>query len=369
MKHHLYPHSTTFSPDPETVVSFDLEGRLVSLFRKGMVYKRDLASGVHLRHQEQGRQRKVLTPQEAGQVFEEVHALVQTHLPDLPEELQIRLQHIKTPDQLFSERERFLQVYRPISILPPDQYLSVVLQATEGCTWNKCTFCNFYADRPFKVKTPEEFREHVQAVKAFLGQGVLLRKSIFLADGNALALSVTRLKDMLRASRDAFPALPIASFIDVFTGSRHSVQEWQELRALGLGRVFIGMESGHDGVLEFINKPGNRQDLLAFVQELKTAGLQVGLILMVGVGGHELRMPHREATFEVLSKMPLDGKDLIYLSPFVEHPGFTYAEKRAEAGFTPMTEPEVETELTFWATALRARGLKAARYDIREFLY
>ncbi|WP_189004829.1 radical SAM protein [Deinococcus roseus] len=369
MKHHLYPHSTTFSPDPQTVLSFDLEGRLISVFLQGTVYKRDLSSGVHVRYQQQGRQREKLSGEEARQFYSKVQDLLLRHQDDFPAELSARLKSVYGPEQLMQEKERFLHVYRPISILPPDQYLAVVLQATEGCTWNKCTFCNFYADRPFKVKTPLEFQAHVQDVKNFLGQGVLLRRSVFLADGNALALGFSRLQDMLKTTREAFPGLPISSFIDVFTGNKHTREEWKALKELGLQRVFIGMESGLDEVLSFINKPGSQQDLQEFVSDLKAAGLQVGLILMVGVGGQEFREPHAQASLDALEQMPLDREDLIYLSPFVEHPGFTYSEKRQSLGLTPMSELEVEAELSRLAKILRSRGLKAARYDIREFLY
>lgn len=369
MKHHLYPHSTTLSPDPQTVFSFDLEGRLISVFKGGVVYKRDLSSTVHLRYQHEGRQRETLTFEQSRVFFQDIENQLQHLWPDLPEDVVSRLQHRLMPEQLLQQKHEFLRIYRPISILPPDQYLSVVLQATEGCTWNKCTFCNFYADRPFKVKTPEEFARHVQEVRAFIGEGVRLRRSVFLADGNALALSFSRLKDMLTLTRSAFPGLPVASFIDVFTGSRHTTAEWKALKELGLQRVFIGMESGLDEVLRFINKPGSQADLLEFVAELKAAGLQVGLILMVGVGGQEFRESHAKASLEALQKMPLDAHDLIYLSPFVEHPGFTYSDRREAAGLTPMTEPEVETALAALAKQVRALGLKAARYDIREFLY
>lgn len=374
MKHHLYPSSTTFSPDPATVMAFDLEGRLLSLFQDGTVYKRDLSSQVHLRQQQQGsqhpgRQRGLFTPAQASQLFTEVHQRVHQHLPELPEDLQERLQQVWPADRLMNERKRFLEVYQPISILPPDQYLSVVLQATEGCTWNKCTFCNFYADRPFRVKTLSEFEAHVQGVQDLLGRGTALRKSVFLADGNALAIHVHKLASMLQVATGAFPGLPIASFIDVFTGSRHTVQEWKHLRELGLRRVFIGMESGLDRVLNFINKPGSAAEMLEFVHELKTAGLEVGLIVMVGVGGQELREDHAKATLDLLAQMPLDPTDLVYLSPFVEHPGFTYSEKREAWGLTPMAEWAVEQELTHLAKQVRGLGFKAARYDIREFLY
>ena len=274
-----------------------------------------------------------------------------------------------TPERLLAERERFTAVYRPISILPPDQYLSIVLQATEGCTWNRCTFCTFYQDRPFRTKTEEEFARHTEGVRAFLGKGALMRKGLFLADGNALALAQRRIEPLLAIAREIFPGHALYSFIDLYTGERRSAAEWRRLAALGLKRVYIGMETGLDELLRFLNKPGSCEELVQFVADLKKAGVAVGLIAMVGVGGKEYAQEHAEATLGALARMPLGHGDLVYLSPFVEQPGSAYVERRAEAGITPLLESEIEEELARWAKDIRKLGLKAARYDIREFLY
>ena len=63
-----------------------------------------------------------------------------------------------SPSRLAEDAARFRQIYKPVSILPPDQYLSIVLQATEGCSYNRCTFCTFYRDRPFRIKSPSRVR-------------------------------------------------------------------------------------------------------------------------------------------------------------------------------------------------------------------
>lgn len=394
------PAFTNISPARDVVASFDREGRLFSYVAGGRTYRRTLASDVEVRERavegpfgrkpsernpaernpsgrtppgrKPPRVRRRLSRDEAYRLFAEVLQAVEDVLPRTDGELRRRLEEEVlrwTPEALLAEAERFAAVYKPISILPPDQYLTVVLQATEGCTWNKCTFCTFYQDRPFRVKSPDEFRRHIADVKAFLGRGLLMRKSVFLGDGNALALAQRRLLPIMEAVRAAFPAMPIYSFIDVYTGERKSVADWRALAELGLHRVYIGMETGLDELLALINKPGSRDELVDFVLRLKAAGLQVGLIAMIGIGGHQYREAHAAATLETLARLPLGEGDIVYLSPFIEQPGSGYAALRQSRGLTPMSEDEIEAELDRWARHIRSRGVKAARYDIREFMY
>jgi len=369
----LTPGATIISPDRQHSLTFDREGRLHLYFRQGLTYKRSLSSELHLRFQDGGRQRRQLPSDEARSIFIEAYALAGEVRAQAVGELEDRLREEIlrwTPENLAAERRRFLSCYRPISILPPDQYLSIVLQATEGCSWNRCTFCSFYMDRPFKAKSPVEFREHASGVKDLLGAGAALRRGIFLADGNALALSLRRLEPLIGAAKEIFPDRPLFGFVDLFSGDRHPLDHWKRLVDLGLRRVYIGMETGLDELLAFVNKPGSAVELRNFVQELKGASLSVCLILMVGLGGREYRSAHARASLEVLQRLPLDDSDLIYLSPFVEVPGSTdYSERRTKAGLTPMTEEETEAELQRLAQKIRRLDLKASRYDIREFIY
>lgn len=366
------PGFTTISPDRERVVAFDREGRLYSYFKAGVTYRRTLASTVEVRYRNEVRQRERLDPERARELFAEAYEVAAQCAPHASPAVRQRLDEEIlrwTPDLLLAEGEAFARIYKPISILPPDQYLGIVLQATEGCTWNRCTFCSFYQDRPFRAKSEPEFAAHVQTVKAFFGKGTLMRKGIFLADGNALALSQNRLEPMIQLARDAFPDQRVYSFIDLYTGERRSVDGWKRLAQLGLHRVYIGMETGHDELLHFLNKPGSREELIDFVHDLKQAGLAVGLIVMVGVGGAEYRSAHAEATYEAIARMPLGTGDLIYLSPFIEQPDSAYVERRIAASLAPLSPAEIEAELAQLARRIRALGFKAARYDIREFMY
>ena len=181
----LRPEATVLSLG-RRVLSFDREGRPYHYFREGKTYKRALAGSLHLRYREGERRRRRLAPEEALGVYQEVLDLAEAHLRD-----ERRREEVLrwTPEGLLDPTPYRRAYAWPVSILPPDAYLSVVLQATTGCTWNRCAFCSFYQDRPFQKRTPEAFREHIQAVLALLGRGRLLRRGVFLADGNALALS------------------------------------------------------------------------------------------------------------------------------------------------------------------------------------
>ena len=226
----------------------------------------------------------------------------------------------------------------PVSILPPDQYLAIVVQATHGCTWNRCTFCNFYQDRPFEIRSTAAFADHLRRVADLLGRAASMRRSLFLADGNALALSVDRLRPIVDAARAAFPDRPWSGFVDVFTGERKTADDWRELRAHGLDRVYVGLETGHGPLLEFLNKPGTPEDARSFLTTLKEAGVRVSVILMAGAGGERYAAGHVRDTLAVVGGLPLGPGDLVYLSPFVEHTDSEYASRAREDGVRPLAD-------------------------------
>lgn len=385
-------HATTLSPTRAEVVAFDLEGRPSSWFQAGRTFKRSLASGVYGRRTENGVRRRWRVPEdEAGAAFAralevaaraaddlehgrlDAAALAPAATPGALERLRARLADALawTPARLADERTRFAAAYAPVAILPPDQYGAVVLQATFGCSWNRCTFCSFYQDRPFQVRPPEAFAAHVDAVRALLGRAVEGRRGVFLADGNALVLANARLRPVFEASRAAFPGRPVAGFVDVFSGERKDAGDWRELRALGLERVAIGVETGHDPLLAFLNKPGGADEAAAFVADLKRAGLRVAVILMVGVGGARFAEAHVRDSAALLGRLGLDAGDVVYLSPFVEHPGSAYAARAAAEGVVALDPDALAMQYRTLRAAARAGAPRAptARYDIDEFVY
>ena len=377
----VQPGATVLSPDGTTVLSLDLEGRPRSWFSGGRTYKRSLASDVFGRRTVDGVRRRWRVPEaEATALFERGLAVVRdarsaidvvpaARRPELAERLERALHW--TPERLRAERERFLATYAPIAILPPDQYGAVVLQASFGCSWNRCTFCSFYQDRAFEVRSVADFAAHVSGVHDLLGRDAAARRGVFLADGNALVLANARLQPIFEAARAAFPGQPIAGFVDVFSGERKPASDWRELRELGLARVAIGVETGHDPLLAYLNKPGGADAAASFATLLKTAGLALQVILMAGVGGHRFAAGHVRDSARLLARLPLDERDVVYLSPFVVQPGSAYAARAEAEGLAPLSPVELSGQLADLRAAARASApaARVALYPIDEFVY
>ncbi len=366
--------ATTVAREGTAVYTFDLEGRPVSWWEAERTYKRSLASEVHETRRINGRTIRTLPEIEAAERFEKIvdRARKARNAID-DEEARKRLDRILewTPESLLEERERFAAAYSPIAILPPDQYLSIVLQATFGCTWNRCTFCTFYQDRPFRLRSEEEFAEHARKVAEFLGRGAALRSWVFLADGNALALSTERLVPILRVACDSFAGRPVAGFVDVFAGARKSVRAWRRLREEGLARVHLGIETGHDPLLEWMEKPSRSEDAVGMVRELKAAGLEIAPIFLVGPGGRHFADAHVLDTLRIVRDFPLGPGDRVYLSPFVSHEGSAYEERSRRDGIVPLAPDALDAQYALLRDGVLAThpGVKVARYDLREYLY
>jgi hypothetical protein len=373
----LRRESTTLSPDPvgAEVLTFDREGRPVAWSEQGSLYKRSLGSELHGRRvDEKGRHRWKVAPAEALSLFARLLARV-ADLPAaaLDEEGRSRLEEIGrwTPERLLAEGARFQATYRPLGILPPDQYLAVVLQATFGCSWNRCTFCSFYKDRAFAVCSAEEFEAHLLAVRDLLGRGALLRKRIFLADGDALVLSNSRLLPLMKLACRAFPGRPVGGFVDIFAGIGKEAAEWAELAQEGLRQVQVGIETGDDRLLAWLDKPGTAAQACRLVVALKSAGLRVSLIFLVGVGGNRFAREHVRGTLDLIAALPLGAGDVVYLSPLIVGAGSAYSERALREDLQPLSEQEMEAQHQTLREGIRRLrpGVKVARYDIREFSY
>lgn len=395
----LRPASTTVAAGD--TYAFDGEGRLLTASRGGAFYKRGLSHRVvekrrlpAARHAWAYRDLEAREKTALVDAARETVARVRAELQgDAPADLHARLDRILSWDApaYAADVQRFHDVYRPVGILPPDQYMAVVLQATLGCHYNDCTFCTFYRDTPFHVRDEAAFRAHVGAVRAFLGAGLGLRRTLFLADANALVVSQRRLVSLFRVLHEAFDVAPpglegpalaawraahpegvtgVYSFLDAFTGRVRAPADFAELGALGLRRVYIGMESGHEPLLDFLAKPSRPADVQAVVEAARAGGVHVGVIVMAGAGGDRYAEGHVADTVNVVNRLGLAAGDLVYVSEFVEAPSSPYVQQARAAGIRTLAPGEVAEQ----AAALRAGfvlapGVQVAAYHLREFIY
>lgn len=174
---------------------------------------------------------------------------------------------------------------------PPSEWKSLILQVTNGCSWNRCTFCDMYT-QPHKRFRPASVTD-IEAQVRGLAEGGHRIQRVFLADGDAMTLSTRRLKEYLIAIKNYYPDVQrISSYCLPRNLQKKTVDELAELRELGLSLMYVGCESGDDEVLELVEKGENYQSSLKALQKIKAAGMKSSVMILNGLGGPELSEQH-----------------------------------------------------------------------------
>ena len=178
-------------------------------------------------------------------------------------------------------------VYRP-----PSEAQSLILPVADGCSWNKCTFCEMYTapQKRFRPRSEEEVLESIRRCAEQLGDGV---ERIFLADGDALTLSTRRLVTILEAIRRDLPSVRrVSSYCLPRNLRKKSVAELRELAELGLSLVYVGAESGDNEVLARVNKGETFATTRESLEKLQEAGIKRSVMILNGLGGQALSRQH-----------------------------------------------------------------------------
>lgn len=280
---------------------------------------------------------------------------------------------LMTVAEMSRDKERFSRTYLPVSILPPDQYHSLVIQVAHGCSYNRCLFCDFYRDRPFHIKSPEELQHHLAHVLDFLGKRIDDRTGIFLGDGNALIIPTDRLLrmiHMIKSTLGEYVATSFHTFMDTFNLDYKSMDELRMLHEIGLQTVYVGFETGADRLRQFLDKPGTSAEAVEAVTTLKMAGYRVGVILLIGAGGTSFVQEHRTETWKALLKIPFTSDDIIFLSPFYMPEHTAYHAKIDEEGLCELSDEQMEQEIQIFKEKLSTNTpATITMYSIKEHLY
>ena len=241
-------------------------------------------------------------------------------------------------------------------IRPPSEATSLLLQVTNGCTWNKCRFCRIYRHTKFKAYSADSIRRDIDTMVLYaqrarrhrdssgrwdidsLNREIMMSKgderqcfymvanwlvnggeNVFLQDGNTTALSSGRLTDVLVYLRQAFPGIKrITSYGRAENLSRISAEEFAELKAAGLDRIHSGFESGSDAVLSLINKGTTAQQEITAGRNIKAGGIELSVYFMPGIGGRDLTAENPEGMAEVINSI---SPDFVRIRTAVVKPG------------------------------------------------
>lgn len=167
---------------------------------------------------------------------------------------------------------------------PPYEAYSLLIQVTAGCTHHSCKFCTLYEDLPFKFRLSPltEVKEDLAEASKFY------RKvpRIFFTGANPFVLSTDKLKILAKMAREYYPTVEtIGCFARITDIAPKSVEELKALRALGYTGITIGVETGDDEALTFMNKGFQTKDIIEQCKKLEEAGISYNFFYLTGICG------------------------------------------------------------------------------------
>jgi radical SAM superfamily enzyme YgiQ (UPF0313 family) len=185
-------------------------------------------------------------------------------------------------------------------IRPPSEANAIILQVTVGCSYNKCTFCGAYKGISFQIKPDDT----IDSDLLFAQKHCHRQNRVFLADGDVLILSQKRLVRLFCKIRRHLPWISRISLYGSARSIRNkSIKQLLELKSLGLDRVYMGLESGCDKILQFVKKGETATTMVAAGRKVREAGLFLSVTSLLGLGGVSLSSEHATDTAKVLNEM------------------------------------------------------------------
>ena len=187
-------------------------------------------------------------------------------------------------------------------IRPPSEAYSLLLQVTVGCSHNHCTFCSTYKGRKFRIKSMAEILEDIQEASAYRRV-----EKVFLCDGDALIIPQTRLVEILELVRSNIRGVQrVGLYANAKSILRKSVTELRELKRLGLGMVYMGVETGNEQLLQDIRKGATYSQMVEAGWRAKEAEIALSVTVLLGIGGVEGSVPHARDTARILTDLDPD---------------------------------------------------------------
>ncbi|MGB3211965.1 MAG: radical SAM protein [Desulforhopalus sp.] len=185
-------------------------------------------------------------------------------------------------------------------IRPPSEANSIILQVTVGCSYNKCTFCGAYKDTVFQLKA----KETIEADLQFAAKYCRNQKRLFLADGDVLILSQRRLVQLFQRIRQHLPWVTRISMYGNARAIRNkTIDQLLELKSMGLDRVYLGLESGYDKILQDVRKGETAATMIAAGKKIREAEIFLSVTILLGLGGTTFSFQHAVDTANVLNQM------------------------------------------------------------------
>jgi radical SAM superfamily enzyme YgiQ (UPF0313 family) len=232
---------------------------------------------------------------------------------------------------------------------PPSEAHSLILPVTNGCSWNKCTFCEMYTQeqKKFRARDEAQVLEEIRLT----GERMIVQR-VFLADGDALVLPTRRLLTILQAIREHMPEVErVSSYCLPRNLRKKSVDELKELADAGLRMAYVGCESGDDEVLERVNKGETYESSLSALDKLGQAGITRSVMILNGLGGTVLSEQHADNSARLMNESQPEFLSTLVVS-------FPMGEARFRevfADFQPLNQQQLFVEVERLLSGLELR--------------
>ena len=181
---------------------------------------------------------------------------------------------------------------------PPFEANSLLLQVTRGCSHNSCAFCTMYRDTPFGEETLEQIQRDIDEA----AQMNLNTHRAFLVNGDAFCLPASKLARVAEMMGEKLPQIrTIAMYASIRNIQEKTDEELRMLRRLGINELNIGVESGMDDVLDYMNKGYTAAEAKAELLRLKEAGFDYALNIIFGAAGSGRQREHAAQTARLVN--------------------------------------------------------------------
>ena len=216
--------------------------------------------------------------------------------------------------------------YEGHCIRPPSEAYSILLQVTLGCSHNKCTFCGTYKGVRFRIKPESLVEQDIDFAARYCRQ----QRRVFLTDGDSLVMPQARLLKLLKTMRRR---LPWVTRVGIYANAKSirtkTLEELKALRGLGLGIVYMGLESGDAETLKEVRKGVRVETMVTMGRKVAEAGIKLSVTVLLGLAGPERSDVHAQATGQALSAMDPDYVGALSLMLLPNTPlGRDYSEGR-----------------------------------------
>jgi radical SAM superfamily enzyme YgiQ (UPF0313 family) len=245
---------------------------------------------------------------------------------------------------------------------PPCESGSLIIQATVGCPHNQCEFCGMYRTKKYRVRPLTEIKEDLEMARRVWREPC----SVFLADGNTIAMRTDDLVQVLDYVREAFPDV---SRISCYGGARfirgRKVEDLRRLAEHGLQIVYMGLESGDDEILRRVRKGATADDYVRAAQKLREAGILLSTYVLAGLGGRELTREHALGSADTLNRMK---PDYVRIRTLVLMPGFPMYDQLTGGTFEELSGREIAEETRLLLENLELDGAEFLSDHISNYL-